>query len=49
MPCGSVTEYLATHASVPLLIVRPNFAHVFGSADDQPGEIVERPILQPAR
>ncbi|MGZ8359824.1 MAG: universal stress protein [Allosphingosinicella sp.] len=48
MPCGSVTEYLATHASVPLLIVRPNFAHVFGGADDHPAEIVERPILKSA-
>ena len=49
MPCGSVTEYLATHASVPLLIVRPNFAHVFGSADAHPAEIVERPILESTR
>lgn len=46
MPCGSVTEYLATHASVPLLIVRPNFAHVFGSAGDSPAETVARPILE---
>lgn len=34
VPCGSVTEYLATHAPAPLLIVRPNFAHVFS---DKPG------------
>ncbi|MGP1351942.1 MAG: universal stress protein [Parasphingopyxis sp.] len=31
IPCGSVTEYLATHASTPLLIVRPSFAHGFAS------------------
>lgn len=42
VPCGSVTEYLATHAPAPLLIVRPNFAHVFsdktsaGSGDIRP-------------
>lgn len=29
VPCGKVTDYLATHAPVPLLIVRPNFEHVF--------------------
>ena len=34
VPCGSVTEYLATHAPAPLLIVRPNFAHVFS---EKPG------------
>jgi nucleotide-binding universal stress UspA family protein len=28
-PYGSVTHYLATHAPAPLLIVRPDFAHVF--------------------
>lgn len=27
VPCGSVTEYLATHAPAPMLIVRPNFIH----------------------
>ena len=31
VPCGSVTEYLATHLPVPLLIVRPDFAHVFAA------------------
>jgi nucleotide-binding universal stress UspA family protein len=31
VPCGSVTEYIATHAPAPLLIVRPNFAHVFST------------------
>lgn len=30
--CGSVTEYLATHAPAPMLIVRPNVAHGFGAA-----------------
>lgn len=30
VPCGSVTEYLASHAPTPLLIVSPNFAHGFG-------------------
>ena len=30
--CGSVTEYLATHAPAPLLIVRPTFAHDFAGA-----------------
>lgn len=30
MPCGSVTEYLATHAPAPLFMVRPNFVHGFG-------------------
>lgn len=29
VPCGSVTEYLATHAPAPLLVVRPNFADLF--------------------
>lgn len=29
VPCGSVTEYLATHAPAPLLVVRPNFADMF--------------------
>lgn len=29
VPCGSVTEYLANHVPMPLLIVRPDFAHVF--------------------
>ena len=32
MACGSVTEYLATHAPAPLLIVRPNFAIGFRGA-----------------
>ncbi|AKH43958.1 nucleotide-binding universal stress UspA family protein [Altererythrobacter atlanticus] len=32
VPCGSVTEYLATHAPVPMLIVRPNFIHGCGAA-----------------
>lgn len=32
MACGSVTEYLAAHAPVPLLIVRPTFAVGFGRA-----------------
>jgi len=49
MPCGSVTEYLATHASVPLLIVRPNFAHVFGSDGNPPAETLARPILESTR
>jgi nucleotide-binding universal stress UspA family protein len=31
VPCGSATEYLATHAPAPMLIVRPNFAHGFGA------------------
>ena len=31
VPCGSVTEYLATHAPTALLIVRPDFAHVFAA------------------
>jgi nucleotide-binding universal stress UspA family protein len=29
---GSVADYLAGHASAPLLIVRPGFAHALGSA-----------------
>ena len=32
VPCGSVTEYLATHAPAPMLIVRPNFIHGFGAS-----------------
>lgn len=31
IPCGSVTEYLTTHAPAPMLIVRPSFAHGFAS------------------
>ncbi|QLC26482.1 universal stress protein [Parasphingopyxis algicola] len=31
IPCGSVTEYLATHTPAPMLIVRPSFAHGFAS------------------
>lgn len=34
--CGSVTEYLATHAPAPLLILRPNFAHGFGVGASDP-------------
>lgn len=34
VPCGSVTEYLATHAPAPLLIVRPSFDHRFGVPAD---------------
>ncbi len=49
MPCGSVTEYLATHAAVPLLIVRPNFAHVFGSAREPTAETGPKPIPESAR
>lgn len=30
VPCGSVTEYMAIHAPVPLLIVRPNIRCAFG-------------------
>ncbi len=32
VPCGSVTEYLATHAPAPMLIVRPNFIHGFDAS-----------------
>ena len=35
VPCGSVTEYLATHAPAPLLVVRPNLAQVFTAAGDR--------------
>lgn len=47
--CGSVTEYLATHAAVPLLIVRPNFAHVFGGEKGPSAETSAKPILESAR
>jgi nucleotide-binding universal stress UspA family protein len=42
MPCGSVTEYLATHAPVPMLIVRPNFIHGFGSS-----AVITMPTVEP--
>lgn len=35
IPCGSVAEYLATHCSMPVLMVRPSL--VTGFADDDPG------------
>jgi nucleotide-binding universal stress UspA family protein len=41
VPCGSVTEYLATHAPVPMLIVRPNFIHGFGEPAATPGRMAE--------
>ena len=34
VPCGSVTEYLATHAPAPLLIVRPSLDHASGVPAD---------------
>lgn len=36
VPCGSVTEYLATHAPAPMLIVRPNFIHGFSETTAHP-------------
>jgi nucleotide-binding universal stress UspA family protein len=40
VPCGSVTEYLATHAPAPMLIVRPNFAHTFSRAAVSPDNVI---------
>lgn len=48
VPCGSVTEYLATHASVPLLIVRPDFAHVFAAPAASASQGVHSATPQPA-
>jgi nucleotide-binding universal stress UspA family protein len=48
VPCGSVTEYLATHAPVPMLIVRPNFAHTFSNAAVSPDDTIARPVVDPA-
>ncbi|WP_185960225.1 universal stress protein [Erythrobacter insulae] len=31
IPCGSVAEYLATHCSMPVLMVRPNLVTDFGA------------------
>ncbi len=31
VPCGSVTEYLASHCTMPLLLVRPNLVAGFGT------------------
>ncbi len=36
--CGSVAEYLATHVSVPLLLVRPNLVCRFGAGHSQASE-----------
>lgn len=45
VPCGSVTEYLATHAPAPMLIVRPNFVHGFGASTDIVEQVSEpRPL-----
>ena len=41
VPCGSVTEYLATHAPAPLLIVRSTFSIGFSKATRQGPERVE--------
>lgn len=48
VPCGSVTEYLATHAPMPLLIVRPNFAHVFAAPAVSASQEASSAITQPA-
>lgn len=48
VPCGSVTEYLATHAPVPLLIVRPDFAHVFAATAASTSQGVRSVTPQPA-
>jgi nucleotide-binding universal stress UspA family protein len=48
VPCGSVTEYLATHAPSPLLVVRPDFAHVFNMSDAPAQEPVYSTSPQPA-
>ena len=42
VPCGSVTEYLATHAPTPMLIVRPNFVHGFSASSD-----IVKPVCEP--
>lgn len=45
MPCGSVTEYLATHAPAPMLIVRPSFIHGFSAPKNRPMPALQvRPI-----
>ena len=41
VPCGSVTEYLATHAPAPLLIVRSAFSVGFSKATRRGAERVE--------
>lgn len=43
VPCGSVTEYLATHAPAPILIVRPNFANVFANKESSSSDEI-RPL-----
>lgn len=47
VPVGSVTEYLANHAPVPLLILRPNFAHVFAEPE-APDRIAATCVAAPA-
>jgi nucleotide-binding universal stress UspA family protein len=47
-PCGSVTEYLATHAPAPLLIVRPDFTHGFLEPQESASQGVRRTSPQPA-
>lgn len=32
VPCGSVAEYLASHCTMPVLMIRPNLAANFGSS-----------------
>jgi nucleotide-binding universal stress UspA family protein len=47
-PYGSVTQHLATHAPAPLLIVRPDFAHVFLKPEGSASQGVRRTSPQPA-
>lgn len=43
VPCGSVAEYLATHCSMPVLLVRPNLVTDFGAGSfDTNGQSVFR-------
>lgn len=36
VPCGSVAEYLATHCTMPVLMVRPNLVTGFGGDEFEP-------------
>lgn len=45
VPYGSVTEYLATHAPAPVLVVRPNLAEALGAG--RPGAAGLAPVPVP--